>query len=344
MILYLLIANFILALLILNVKNNRSRYFAFIQILSFIFICASFEKNVDRENYELHISTINRLDLFSDSLEKLVLLKMEPTFILITYIVKVFSDSNFYIYLIYSMIALWSKYFSTRLFVKYNYFFIGIYLLFFAPSLEFAAIRIAASLGLIFLGIYYESKEKVLLKMLYLILACLFHYSSILFIIPYLFLKNLKFKFINLILLLVFPFLLSNIFLKTISGIDRLLTYEGLYGTIYSLIYPFVYLIILFFFIYFNFSLIIKSPKFIQNIIKAELFLSGLSIGVCLKFVIFSYRILEIQSFFLLIVLFYFLGNVNRGPRFNLIFTTLIFLLTLTSFRVLSEGLWKNLI
>jgi hypothetical protein len=312
--------------------------------LFIIFSCANFEKNVDRENYEIHINAIRNIDIFQNSLENLILLRIEPTFIFITYIINLFTEFNFFIYLIYAFIALASKAYSARVFEKYSFFFLSIYLLFFSPSLEFASIRIAASLGLMFLAIYYEIKGKHWLKLFLFLLSFFFHYSSLVFLLPYFLLSKIKIS--NTILTLVFfvPLFFSNIIIYLISGYDRVSNYDGNVGSIYSFIYPLLFLFIQLLFLIFNSNELKNAPSFILKLVLVELALSGLSIGVCLKFVIFSYRILEIQSFFYLIILFYFISIKKSLSRKSVYISLLVLILTLISIKLITEGIWKILI
>lgn len=312
---YIVFILFFYSVLNINLKNKFVNQINNIIIPFYlIYLAANFENNVDRQNYEENIFYISRFTYENSILEIFTNNRLEPTFIAIAAIVRLFTDENIAIYLIY---AYWGFYFKFKYFntyEKYGLFMFATYLVSFALTLEFAAIRIAAALGFLVLNYYYEDKNSNRIKNLYLLIGILIHYSIIIIPIFNFLYNRIEFLKRNKSILFVVILFLSQILFNLFSEFNRISNYDGNYGTYYGLIFPIAFLLIVIYY-YYNFSNTLLKDSSINKTYFSIICISAISIGLNFKFVILSYRLLEIEQFIFLIVLFKTLKHSNNSRQ-----------------------------
>jgi hypothetical protein len=158
-----------LSLIPLKIKTEKLVFWSF--LIPMILVAGFRTIGVDQDS-------LTYVDIYnSENIKEIV----EPTFVLISQIVRYFFDNNIqYLFLIYAILGIGLKFFAINRYTDLLILTLVIYIARAFPYYELNVIRASVSCSLLLLSIKPLADRKIWNFLFYVILATLFHYSSIL--------------------------------------------------------------------------------------------------------------------------------------------------------------------
>lgn len=232
----------------------------------------------------------------------------DPMFIWVTDLVTILNpDDHWPVFMAFAFIAVISKYIAVLSFPRYSALFMGIYLIFLSPTLEFSGIRSAAAIGILMMVVAYPMRWE--LKLPFLILSVATHVSLILSSLISLFTCNFDRSRRGLVVLTIIIAVAAYLFSNVLNNLDRGANYIDNKGTIFAPLFAVISSIL--------FTIQIwASDKYKDDIYLNISFIFGLSLGLSLPSIAISHRILEIgQSLFLFVMVRDLATGIARRNR-----------------------------
>ncbi|HIF9210050.1 TPA: EpsG family protein [Photobacterium damselae] len=180
----------------------------------FLYLNGVFGISLDYHNYEVFYNHLNEIyQPFST--------RFEFGFYTVSYIYKnIINDDWLSLSAIICLFTLCFKYFYLR--VYNNIFLVVIYLVTFFPLYEFTQIRMSLAISFIFIALYFDTKDKKHSSLFYFFIAVSFQYTSMIFLVTYiyflLFKENLKLK--NILFVSLISASLILIIISLLEGIN----------------------------------------------------------------------------------------------------------------------------
>lgn len=290
-------------LMMISISNKHIDKICAILIAFLIFYFAAFRgAGHDYQNYIDLVKALRSSD--SSSIFVLLSAAKDPLFALIIMLSGKISDNQVLPIALLVLISVFFKLTYAIKFIRYKSLFIGIYGIFIAPGLEFAAIRAAAGLSFILFFIaplpnrirYFSGIASIISHIQYLPVVFSAAFSRF---------SSIRMVLASSVLLAVFTFLvLNNINLIPLA---RASGYAENQGTAYAVIPALIYLII---FIFSFPKKYLLRTSYSENSIRIVLYktcliLIFLSIVSSYAAVTISTRLLEIVSFLMLVLYFH---------------------------------------
>lgn len=335
MVLCILIAAFVISALIAGRHPIFDRYLAIMITLLLVFLSATFEKSFDRENY------VNTIEWGRSLREENIFIQLQvakdPMFLAVDYIAEWISDDYIWVFVIFAFLSLLPKLLFAEIFTGYSSLVISSYALFMAPTLEFAAIRAAAALGMLALFLRLTWGPS---KFLFILLAVFAHISSVLPVTTIL-IRRILLKLTPPFIVIVSA-LTVLLVSKYMGNLSRSEDYLENQGTVLALSFPLSTMWILYVSIpYLWAKNRFDSDATLSNCYFAALICTAFSIGGCFIWVTIAYRILEFGWFFMAITLCLILKSTRSEVVVNRALFGLFGLGLLLAFKHVQLGTWS---
>jgi hypothetical protein len=190
---FLLIALFSLA------KESRLKKILFICTGVLLFLIAAFRGNIDHD-YNGYVILYNKAILLTS-------LRIEPTFLLISFLIKHLFNNVLFLFIIYALLGVYLKFYAIKNLTEFWFLAVLIYFSNFYILHEMTQIRVGIASAFILLSIR-PLLDRNFKSFLFLVtLAILFHYSAIL-ALPLYFLKGSKINVLFFALIIPVVYLL----------------------------------------------------------------------------------------------------------------------------------------
>ncbi|MFC2099079.1 EpsG family protein, partial [Bacteroidota bacterium] len=181
MLFYFLI--FLLIALFSLYKNEQTKNIFFICCGLLLFFIAAFRGDIDND-YQGYVNLYNQA-------ATLTIIRIEPTFLIISFIVKHLFNNVVYLFIIYSLLGVCIKFYAIKKYTDYYLLSALIYFSNFYIFHEMTQIRVGVASALILLSIVPILDRKFWTFLILIIIAFLFHYSAII-ALPLYFLNGRK--------------------------------------------------------------------------------------------------------------------------------------------------------
>ena len=313
--------------------RSLDKFFALLIALLIFYFAAFRGAGNDYDNYIVLVEALRSTK--DTSILGLVAAAKEPLFALLIMISSFLSDAVVLPIVLLVLVAVVSKVAYAFTFIRNSAIFLGIYGIFIAPGLEFAAIRAAAGLGfLLFFLVPLPKKFRYTAG----VIAAVSHIQFLpaLIIAGFSRLNSIRtVAVLSIVLAILAHLLLTNI---TLIPIERSNNYADNKGTILASIPVLIYLVILVFSFPRKYLMATSFAEYSTRIVlyKTALVLIIISFPASYATVTISTRLLEIVSF-LMLVLYFHSFELRRSNRLWIGFVVFILYLAVTN---IYRGTW----
>jgi hypothetical protein len=285
----------------------------------------------DYDNYLNMIANVRQSGLEDIDYDVRLLFGRDPMFISVVDLTTLFSDSaNWPVFLVFSSIAVLTKYVAALSLPRFSTIFLAIYLIFISPTLEFSGIRAAAAIGIILLCVAYPLRLRIMLPLL--IAAVASHISVFLSALVLLSPYYVRSRW-GLVAFMAFVGILAYFSAGLLNEVQRGEAYIGKIGTIFAMVFPLIGVFLFFSHLWAN----RRANDKIYFVIAINL---GLATGLALPSVGVSHRLLEIGLSLLLFAIIRDLANGSTKLNRPFVYLVMIIFLAFETFHHFYTGNW----
>jgi hypothetical protein len=170
MLIYFLI--FLLIALLSLYRNDRTEKIFYVGVSLLLFLMAGFRGNIDID-YQGYVTLFNKAS-------NLTSIRIEPTFLIISYIAKHLFNNVLFLFLIYALIGVSLNFYAIKKLTDFCLLSVLVYFSNFYLLHEMTQIRVGVASALILLSIKPLLEKKLIPFLIIIAIAFTFHYSAIL--------------------------------------------------------------------------------------------------------------------------------------------------------------------
>lgn len=186
---------------IFKIKNKKDYQFLFLIISSLLLVLIIFRNGEELNDYHVYVN------MYTHYKDPFVALYVEPSFLVISYLLNFLSLSVIFLFAVYGFLALYLKVSLIKKISPYYYLSLVGYISYEYINQELIAIRAGVAIAFLLYSIYFLKNSNIKLYFLCVFIAVLFHYSSFVFI-PFIIFNKLCKSNKNRIILLFLSFIM----------------------------------------------------------------------------------------------------------------------------------------